>query len=336
MLRDKGGKVLGYITIDTGTTNTRVRYFENDKVLWEFKEKIGVRDTAITGNLEKLKECIKTGITNCLLNCGKKISDVNKIIASGMITSDLGLLEIPHLETPIGIEDLRDGVKHKVFKDIVDAPIYFIPGVKNRIDANILNDFDAMDMMRGEESEALGALYLSQIEGNVIYISPGSHTKFVFIDYNKRITKCSTTLTGELLWALANETVLASSIPSTLISNIDKEYIMRGIAAVKKHGFSKTCFLTRIIDVFTNATANQRANFIAGAICYYDIKSIEDELLQQKPKIVIGGSKILRKLYRTILEIIDYDLNTVYLLEDDLANTASSIGAIKVIEKLHI
>lgn len=325
---------MGYITIDTGTTNTRIRYIEKDQVLGEFKEKIGVRNTAITGSLQELKECIKKGIKDCLSNCKKEIDDVDKIVASGMITSNLGLFEIPHLETPVGIEDLETEVKSKKFEDIVEKPIYFIPGVKNKIEGNISENFDVIDMMRGEETESLGSLYLSEIEGDVIYISPGSHTKFVFIDSNKNIIKCSTTLTGELLWALAKETILANSIPSTLISNIDKEYIIKGIEAVKKHGFSKTCFLTRIIDTFTDATPNQRANFITGAICYYDTKSIENELLQQKPKILIGGCKVLRKLYECIFEIIGYDMKKVKLLDNDLADKASSIAAIRIVEKL--
>lgn len=321
-----------YITIDTGTTNTRIRYIEENSIIASYKEKIGVRDTAITGSLQKLKMCIKNGINECLRDCDRKISDIDKIIASGMITSNLGLLEIPHLETPIGIKDIKKHVVMKTFEEITSKPIYFIPGVKNRIEDRSYEKFQLIDMMRGEETESIGALHLTKTEGEVVYISPGSHTKFVFFDDKHRITKCSTTLTGELLWALANETILASSIPKSLISNVEEKYIIDGIETVKKYGFSKTCFLVRIMDVFTEATPNGRANFIAGAICYYDIKSIEEELKEKEIKVLIGGSRILRELYNTIFKVIGYDINKVTMVDDKLVENACSVGAIRIVK----
>jgi len=323
---------LRYITIDMGTTNTRIKYIEENVAMASYKEKIGVRDTAITGSPQKLEICIKNGIDECLKDCNRKISDVDKIIASGMITSNLGLVEIPHLETPIDMKGIKEHVMIKTFEEIVDRPMYFIPGVKNRIEDKSSEKFQSIDMMRGEETESIGALYLTKTEGDVVYISPGSHTKFVFFDDKHRIMKCSTTLTGELLWALANETILASSIPRSLISNIEEKYIMDGIETVKKYGFSKTCFLVRIMDIFTEATPNGRANFIAGAICYYDIKSIEEELKKKKFKILIGGTKALRELYSTIFKIMGYDMNRVITMDDELVEKACSIGAIRIVE----
>lgn len=323
---------MGYITIDMGTTNTRIKYIEENVAMSSYKEKIGVRDTAITGSTYKLKICVKNGIEECLKDCNRKISDVDKIIASGMITSNLGLVEIPHLKTPVDMKEIKEHVAIKAFKEIVSGPIYFIPGVKNRIEDKVSEKLQSIDMMRGEETESIGALYLAKVEGDVVYISPGSHTKFVFFDDRHRITKCSTTLTGELLWALANETILASSIPRSLISNIEEKYIIDGIETVKKYGFSKTCFLVRIMDVFTETTPNQRANFIAGAICYYDIKSIEEELKEKKLKILIGGTKALRELYNTVFKIIGYDMSRVIVMNDKLVEMACYIGAIRIVE----
>ena len=189
-----------YISIDVGTTNTRVRYMDNDNIIKIYKEQIGVRDTALTGSLNKLKAVLKKGIEECLRD-EDNVNEI-KIIASGMCTSNLGLLEISHLNTPVSREDLANHMIKKTFVDIINVPIYFIPGVRN----NTYN-FECADMMRGEEVEAFGALHLLEPEGNVLFVSPGSHTKFVFIN-NGEIKKCSTTLTGEIIWALANHTIL--------------------------------------------------------------------------------------------------------------------------------
>lgn len=323
---------MGYITIDAGTTNTRVRYIEDYKVLSRYEDNIGVKDTAITGKLDKLKASIKNGILTCLKNCGRTLKDVDNIIASGMITSNLGLVEIPHLLAPAGIEDLANSIVIKRFDDIVNKPICFIPGVKNNVKYDLQEELEQIDMMRGEEVECIGVLNLASINENSIFISPGSHTKFVFTNKDKKIVKCITTFTGELLSALSKETVLASSIPKSLITSIDKEYLKKGVDSARRNGFSRACFLVRALDLFTDATGNQLANFIAGAIAYYDIKSIENDFSEEDFNILIGGKKVLRELYKSIFEILGYDKKNIRLLSDYIVENASSIGAIKVIE----
>jgi 2-dehydro-3-deoxygalactonokinase len=322
------------MTIDVGTTNTRIRFIEGQHIVGQYKDHTGVRDTAITGSLDKLKQALQSGIFTCLKLCDKSLEDVEKIIASGMITSNLGLLEISHLETPVGIEDLGKGIRMETFHDIVNQPMYFIPGVKNRVNIESVDYFDEIDMMRGEEVEALGTLHLLGVAGKALFISPGSHTKFVFINDEQKIERCSTTLMGELLWALSRETILANSIPENLVTSIDEAYVRKGIAAAEKHGFSKACFLVRIMDLFTDASPNQRANFMAGALGYYDIGSVKDYLLEEKPKIFIGGTVILRDLYWEILKILDYDMTRVERIEQDILEKSSAIGAIVALHEL--
>ncbi|GKX29687.1 2-dehydro-3-deoxygalactonokinase [Vallitalea longa] len=316
---------MSYITIDTGTTNTRIRYISDDEILGESKIDTGVRDTAITGNKEKLKKSIKSGIHDCMKNTHINVEDVDKIIAFGMITSNLGLLEIPHLESPVGVDDLRKHVEKKIFTDIIDKPIYFIPGVKNKSGDEIYE----VDMMRGEETETVRAM--SYGESEFIYVSPGSHTKFVFVEDNK-IIKCSTTLSGEMMKAISQHTVLADSLPHDLIEHIDRKYICKGIEAASEYGFSRTCFMVRILDVLSDTTDNERANFIAGAIGYMDIQSIKHEMEWGKIQFIIGGNKILQELYKNVLEITGYDKNKIVVLSKEEVDVGSSLAAIKIVE----
>lgn len=328
----KEGEGLEYIIIDVGTTNTRVRYVEDEKILAIYEHKIGVKDTAIMGSLSKLKKELKEGIEYCLINCNKDFNKIDKIVASGMITSSLGLVEIQHLEAPVGIEDISAGVVVEKIDEIVDKPIYFIPGVKNRLN-ECTHEVAQFDIMRGEEVEVMGILDLYNINENIIYISPGSHTKFIFINKNGEIEKCSTTLAGELLWALSRETILADSIPKELIDSVDKEYIKKGLDVAKVYGFSRACFLARIIDLFTQASKNQIANFIAGSIGYYDVKSIEKDLKNGDVKFLIGGKMILRELYNTILKLMGYPKDNICILDNKMVEKAGIIGAIRIVEQ---
>lgn len=321
---------MNYIIIDAGTTNTRIRLVEDYKIIDTLKYDVGVRDTAITGSLYKLKYSIKTGIEECLKRNYRKLKDIDSIIASGMITSELGLVEIPHLIATVGVEDLARGVVIKEFPDIVGKPIHFIPGVKNEVGGDF--DFSQMDMMRGEEVEAIGLSSLYGQHENVIFISPGSHTKFIFINKGK-IVRCSTTLTGELLYAISKETVLANSIPEELIVSINKEYIKKGMDAAEKNGFSRTCFLVRIMDIFTESNGNELANFMAGAIGYYDIKLIQENLNKDNIKVLIGGKQILRELYSMLLELKGHNTGDFEAIDDNIVEKSSVIGAISIIEK---
>lgn len=324
---------MNYIIIDAGTTNTRIRYVEDEEIMVSYEYGIGVKDTVVTGSLLKLKKILKEGIEKCLTSCNKDLEKVDKIIASGMITSNLGLTEIQHLEAPIDVETISKAIVVKSFNDIVAKPIYFIPGVKNRVNNESLNGIEHIDMMRGEEVEAIGILDLYMINENVIYISPGSHTKFVFISKDGKIEKCNTTLAGELIWALSRETLLADSIPKELITSIDKEYIEKGINVANKYGFSRACFLVRIMDLFTQATGNQLANFIASSIGYYDIKSIEKDLKNEDIEILIGGKAILRDLYAIVLEFMGYPRDNISILDSNMVDKAGVIGAIRIVEQ---
>lgn len=319
-----------YITIDMGTTNTRIRCIKNKTILGEIKENIGVRETAFTGNTDKLKECLKIGIAKCIAISNETKENIDVILASGMITSNLGLLEIPHLEAPVSAKMLKENIKTKQFDDIINKPINFIPGVKNRTSENSEDFLSEIDMMRGEEAEVFGALQFAETNNSVIFISPGSHTKFVYVDKDNNITKCSTTLSGELLWAITKETILANSISSDLITSIDLEFIKKGINSVKTHGFSKTCFLVRIMDVFNKSTSNQLANFLMAALAYNDILSIQGDLKKDSPNILIGGKDILKDLYKAVLEITNYDMNKVNLLSSIEVEKSSAFGAIDI------
>lgn len=321
---------MNYIIIDTGTTNTRIRLVENYQIIDTLKYDVGVRDTAITGRLDRLKLSIKTGIEECLARNNRVLKDVDSIIASGMITSELGLVEIPHLIAPVGVEELAKGVVICKFPDIVDKPLYFIPGVKNRVNEEL--EISYIDMMRGEEVEAIGITNLYKDFDKLIYISPGSHTKFVLIE-NGKIIRCSTTLTGELLQAISRETVLANSIPDDLITEINKEYIKKGIESAKKYGFSKTCFLVRIMDLFTQANGNELANFMAGAIGYYDMKVIQEDLEKGNIEVLIGGKKILRELYSLLLELYGYDMEHVHIMDNIMVEKSNIIGVINIIQR---
>jgi 2-dehydro-3-deoxygalactonokinase len=122
-------------TIDCGTTNSRVYIVESTgNVIAKAVRKVGVRDTAIHGDTSVLKEGLKETVLDALSQARLTLDKVAFAISSGMISSELGLLELPHLWAPVGLEDLAANLEEvrdpRVFP--LDLPIYFIRGIKNR------------------------------------------------------------------------------------------------------------------------------------------------------------------------------------------------------------
>lgn len=323
---------MGYVTIDAGTTNMRVRYIENREIRSCVKVEAGVRMTAIDGSNERLKTALKDAITECLKEAERTLEDTNAILASGMITSNLGLIEIPHLPTPVGIEELAAGMKAVAFPEIVDQPICFIPGVKNAVDLASDDLVGQMDMMRGEEAEALGAGILQKMDQAFVFVSPGSHTKFVFVDENQQIQSCCTTLTGELLAAISSHTILSDSLSPKLIQTIDPAFVEMGMDAAKKYGLTKSCFLVRVLDTLRDTTDNQRANFLAGALAYNDLQALLSRA-EVNVDVLIGGNRILQELYHEVLLKSGWSQEKICMLDHEATEKASSALAITLYER---
>src|SRR5439155_26341569 len=76
------------------------------------------------------------------------------LVAAGMLSSEVGLLAVPHVPAPAGLDDLARGVAVAQFAEWL---LYVVPGIKTPAADGPDGWFEA-DVMRGEECETLGAL----------------------------------------------------------------------------------------------------------------------------------------------------------------------------------
>ena len=217
-----------FAVIDCGTTNSRIYLLNNDfEIINKGNEKVGVLDTAISGSKEKLKHGLKVLFSKIIGDAGLAVKDIKFAITSGMITSEIGLLEIPHLWAPVGISDLAKNLKivqdPKIFP--LDLPLIFIRGIKNYYseEANY-KDVRKMDFLRGEEAQIAGLLSLKpEIKLPTVVTVLSSHTKYIFINEEKKISGCLTTLSGQIYEAIKKE------IPS-LTMRYEVDPVRQGIA----------------------------------------------------------------------------------------------------------
>ena len=90
----------------------------------------GVRHTAIDGCNDRLCRMLREAIDEILKRNGMAPGDVLRCVAYGMITSNMGLLEIAHVAAPASPGDLRAAMQERTFEDIAPFPMAFIPGVR--------------------------------------------------------------------------------------------------------------------------------------------------------------------------------------------------------------
>lgn len=322
------------VCIDTGTTNTRICIRDEETIYSIVKRNIGVRITSIEGNNSTLIATISTAYKEALQEAHITEADVTIILASGMISSNLGLLEIPHLIAPINKTDLAFGITSMFIPEISNVhSIHFIPGVRNNYDITTCNDpslYAQIDMMRGEEVEAFGVLDLEPFQTPAILILTGSHTKFVFINDQNEIESCLTTMAGETLMQFTKSTIISQSLNYSFADNIDSEYLLAGAKTCQELGLTRASFCVRSLEQFSNATINQRENFLLGAVLEEDLRSINGLSDTSKYNFIVCGSGTLGNGFYTLLKNQKDTAKKTYSASGKTMTALSSYGCILV------
>lgn len=123
------------------------------------------------------------------------------VLASGMITSRQGWVETPYLDCPAGLGELARGlVVHRLRNG---RPLHFVPGLVCRTSG------DAPDVIRGEETQVVGALAGS--DARRLFVLPGTHSKWTLCE-GGRVLRFATFLTGELFAVLRRHSILGRTM----------------------------------------------------------------------------------------------------------------------------
>ena len=293
-------------TIDGGTTNTRACIWRGQCILGEASEAVGVRDAVIDGTKSGLVRAVRQALRTAAFRAGIPVSEISLILAAGMLTSSAGLKEIPHAAAPIGLDELANAMVCASIPEVASQPIWFVPGVKNMEDNAVTAENAAMmDMMRGEEAEAVGLVSYVNPKGRAIFVLPGSHHKYVLADERRRIQKCITTLAGETLHALTFDTILADTVCRSFAAEFDEEAFLQGAENGMEHGFLHAAFMTRIRGMFCRYTPLQAQNYLLGVVLADDMQALvsaEDWPQWRDALFVVTGKPVMKKAYISLLQ----------------------------------
>ena len=300
------------IALDGGTSNTRARLIQDGRIVGSARRTVGVRDSVLSDRSsgQRLADAVREVIAEAAgFRDGPAQGTTTPpgpdlIVAAGMLSSDEGLLAVPHMLAPAGLPELADAVVARTLPQIWPRPIHFVPGLRTPAGAGP-DGWMRADVMRGQECETLGALaeltrrgLLEPGQEGLVFVWPGSHSKLVEVDGQGRITRSQTTLAGELIQSVARHTLIAASLPAELPRALDIETAEAGARATQGQGLERAAFLVRVAALPGTMSPEQLASFWVGAVAADDAGHLaRHPILARSPPVWVGGREPLRSLY---------------------------------------
>lgn len=326
-VKAKGDPIMvAYALVDSGTSNTRIRLWKNDRLVASTHRTVGSRDVSTSGNNIPLIDALKDAFSEL-----KGFGAPNVVICSGMIGSDVGLLPIPHLLAPATKDDLVRGLSVTQFPHILDKPFCFVPGVKILpcSELSLLNLHEA-DMMRGEETEIVGLLERLQPKLPTLFLHIGSHHKAILVDENASIVSSSTALTGELLASVKHATVLANTLDLSSTNEPPAQFWTLGADLAKHHGFGRAVFLARVAEQFLGCKKSETTAMVMGSLLALDIEMIEKYKGAAASTVIYG-----RHAFGSILanKLNSGGFGETEVLDEPTSDNSALYGAVSIVER---
>ena len=281
------------VCIDTGTTNTRVWLLDGDRILARQEAAVGARDTARDGNDRRLRAALRESIAAVRAEAGPGEAP-HRVAAAGMITSPQGLHEVPHVVAPADIRTLANAAQEQRLPDVCDLPIVFVPGVRTSSIPGSDAGVGGTDVMRGEETLALGLLGQGLLAPKSALLNLGSHWKVVGIDESGRVAWSLTSLAGEMMQAVRAETILASAVPAGPLGAPDVTLLSEGMDEARRSGLARALFCVRLLELSGGSRAKGRLSFLVGAFIGAELDRLQARgaLPRGTPVTVTGDAKL--------------------------------------------
>lgn len=184
------------ISVDWGTTSLRCFLVAADGTVLDYtRAERGILKTGGQPFAAILHDLVGPWLKRC--SSAKEVP----VLMSGMIGSRQGWQEAPYLRCPASPVDLGQALMPVTdsLGALAACSIHIVPGI-DTVKAGV------PDVMRGEETQVLGALISAGVEVGM-FVLPGTHSKWVAVK-SRTIVDFQTFMTGETYAALLDHTIL--------------------------------------------------------------------------------------------------------------------------------
>jgi 2-dehydro-3-deoxygalactonokinase len=236
-------------------------------------------------------------------------------ILSGMVGSTIGWREVPYLKCPARPETIAAAALRF---EAAGRPLAMLPGLSCR------GKTGAPDVMRGEETQILGALRLhSQLaKGRHVFCLPGTHAKWAVVS-DGAVTQFQTALSGELYELLRRHSVLARDGGEVDAQNPAFSLGLDFARSNRKADLLHLLFSARSRVVTGEMAKNDAASYLSGLILGKDIATAQS-LLDLTGTVQLICTPALAALYGRALNA--YDIESA-VIDGDRAALAGLVHA---------
>jgi 2-dehydro-3-deoxygalactonokinase len=294
--------------IDWGTTNRRAYVLDaRGKLIRQHNDELGL--LAAAGNFEG-------ALAGLLSRLELEQADV---VMSGMVGSRSGWQEAPYLSLDQPIARLPDAML-----EIETA----LPNVRCRIVPGYLftDARGTPDVMRGEETQILGALSLSPASG--WFLLPGTHSKWVMIA-DGMVKEIVTFMTGELFALLTHHGTLASLMQGPSSEPVAAAF-EAGLTAAQHGGFTHAAFCCRALVVTDAMPAQHAWSYLSGLLIGAELHDVRQRMRGQPAMPVqIIGTPALAARYVDALKFLEISTTHVWQPDDVYVAALSVMAGIK-------
>lgn len=286
-----------FISCDWGTSNFRLRAVDTAtfKVLSEFTSDEGIKKRFQKFNEQESFERKEFFLSYLMEQVTKlKLADANKtvIVASGMMSSSIGMKELPYGNMPFAFTGF-DLLKEMI--EFPDAPnLILVSGVKTD-----------NDVMRGEEVQSIGIANQLPMTDTGILILPGTHSKHINFK-NGRFENFKTFMTGELFEVISQHSILAATTTHAVWDDSYEDVFLSGVKKGLSNGLMEHLFAIRANSLLNGVSSVENSFFLSGLLIGSELSGLVDK----NEKVFLGATGIYSKLYRLAL--------TYFLSQDDL------------------
>jgi 2-dehydro-3-deoxygalactonokinase len=242
-----------------------------------------------------------------------KAHGVLPAVLSRMVGSTIGWREVPYLKCPARPAAIADAALR--FEGAGRA-IAILPGLSCR------GKTGAVDVLRGEETQILGALHLHPqlTKGRHLLCLPGTHTKWVAVTEGA-VTLFQTALTGELFEQLRRHSVLARD--STEVDGKSPAFALGLDFARQKPDLLHLLFTARSRVVTGEMAKADAASYLSGLVLGKDVGSAL-ALFEFDGPVQLICTPLLAALYGKALAA--YDVKSA-IIDGDRASLAGLVNA---------
>jgi len=215
------------------------------------------------------------------------------IVMAGMVGSRQGWLEVPYVECPAGFDEIAAAMRDARW---AGRRAWIVPGLIARDESGV------PDVMRGEETQILGAL--TDLPDSALVCLPGTHSKWARVERG-RITGFSTRMTGEVYAVMKAHSILGRMMEE---GAVDPEAFADGVGrSGAPGGLLHHLFGVRTRGLTGELAGAAAASYLSGVLIGHELRAAR----VSAERVHFLGAAALADRYLDAARLLEMDARTL-------------------------